>query len=99
MIIINDWLEAIEDELTSGGGPLTEHEAELCTAAIKKLTPFKPEETYMLVPRCETCKHWTTFPIGREPSPFIKCQFLSDFYNIDLCTTATFGCVAWEEKA
>jgi hypothetical protein len=103
MIIINDWLEAIEDELTSGGGPLTQQEAELVTAAIKKHTPFKPETAYMLVPRCEACAHW------QQWDPYKGVCAMPSVARVDLAhmwasmdgrifTTIDFGCVQWEAK-
>lgn len=98
------WLKAIENELTSGGGPLTQQEAELCTAAIKKLTPFKPDEAYMLVPRCEACTHWSKRHHHENSGFCMLPQALNDaapmwteMYDYIL-TNADFGCVGWEAK-
>lgn len=45
-MIKTNWIADVHHELTSGGGPLTEDEADICVTAIRQNCPFKEDVAY-----------------------------------------------------
>ena len=64
---------------------------------INNMSRFKVDVAYMPVPRCETCKYWTSHTgacteISIDAPKMPRGSLL-------LITTADFGCVRWKAKS
>jgi len=101
MVKTNDWITNAAIEIDEQGS--SDESAGWVREVIAKHCPFKPDTTYMPIPRCDTCVHWTRYPFRSVRHPTHESgtcgnEALRILSDDEWNTLPDFGCVQWKAK-